>query len=267
MDMHWHMALAELPSGFPFGFLAAYFLSAYLMFGAGLLLSRRLFRFDLARQGLFGFGCGYSNLMLIGIPLVLTAWGESAVLPLFTIVAAHTLAMFPPLTYVLESDRRASGMGIRQILPALGGVARNQYILGILAGLAWNLSGVALPGSIDAVLGMFAASATPCALFCMGATLAHYRIAGELTAALTVSAIKVLVFPAVVWGIGGWVFSLDPMWLAVAVTVAAMPVGINIYLFAEQYDKGVALSATAIVLSTALSVFTLTAVLTILGVG
>lgn len=260
------MAVAELPAEFPLDLLAAYFLAAYGMFAIGMLVAGGVFRQHGSRRGLFAFGCSYSNLMLIGIPLVLTAWGEDAVLPLFSIVACHTLLLFTPLTMILEADRTGVASRLRSLAKALLGLARNQYIVGIVAGLAWNLLALPLPGSIDSVLAMFAASATPCALFCVGASLARQRIAGEVPAAAAIASLKLVLFPLLVWLLGRFVFDLPALWLAVAVTVAAMPTGINIYLFAEQYRKGVALASTATVLGTAASVVTVTLVLTLLGV-
>ncbi len=260
------MARAELPETVPVAFIASYFGAAMVMFAVGMLVARRGFGFDLARQGLVGFGCSYSNLMLIGIPLVLTTWGEDAVLPLFTIVALHTPVMFAPLTAVLEVSRSGGAGTGAALRAALGGLARNQYIVGILAGLAWNLLGLPLAGSIDAVLELFARSATPCALFSMGIALSQYRIAGEVPAALAVTLLKGVLFPALVWSAGTCLFAVDPAWLAVAVCIAALPTGVNIYLFAQQYQVGIGMSSTATVLSTAVSVLTLTVVLTLLGV-
>ena len=53
-------------------------------------------------------------------------------------------------------------------------------------------------------------------------------------------------------------------WQAVMVVMAALPVGINTYLFAERYECGQALAGTAVVLSTAVSVVTLSIVLSVL---
>ncbi len=259
------MALVELPGYFPIGFIASYFIAAYSMFIAGLLLARRLFGFNLAKQGLFGFGCGYSNLVLIGIPLVLTVWGERAVLPLFSIVAVHTVLMFTPLTAILEINRGDTTSIPKIVVAAVSGVARNQYIIGVMMGLVYNLLGLPLPGSIDSMLSLIADSATPGALFCMGASLSRYRIVGEVPAAITITILKGVVFPAVVWMLGS-AFGIDELWVAVAVVIAAMPTGINIYLYAQQYQSGVPLATTVTVVSTATSVFTVTIVLTLLGV-
>lgn len=261
------MSITDLPAYFPYRFVACYFLAAGFMFLLGTLLSKRLFYLPPAERALFAFGCSYSNLVLVGIPLVLTAWGDDAVLPLFTIVAFNTVILFTPLTMMLEADRHHRLPLIKQIGAALLGLIRNQYIASILAGLAVNLLGLPWPVALESILKMIAASATPCALFCMGATLARQRIAGEIRAASLISLVKLILFPASVWLLGHYLLGIDNDWLVVAVTIAAMPTGINIYLFAEQYQKGIALATTTTVLSTLFAVATVTVALTLLGAG
>ena len=73
--------------------------------------------------------------------------------------------------------------------------------------------------------------------------------------------LKTLVFPALVWLVAEGLLALDPMWQAVLVLMAALPVGINTYLFAEQYRTGVPLAAGSTVLSTGLSMITIPLIL------
>jgi predicted permease len=74
-------------------------------------------------------------------------------------------------------------------------------------------------------------------------------------------AIKLLVCPLAVWALATFIFEVPPLWAKVAILLAAMPVGVNVYLFGVRYDAGQAESATAILLSSILSVATLSAVL------
>ena len=59
---------------------------------------------------------------------------------------------------------------------------------------------------------------------------------------------------------------LQPLWLSVALIAAAMPTGINVYLFGLRYDTGSAPAATAILLSTRLLVVNVAVVLLFFGV-
>jgi len=52
----------------------------------------------------------------------------------------------------------------------------------------------------------------------------------------------------------------------VATLNAAMPAGANVYLVAQLYRAGVGLATNAVVISTAASVFSLSAILLLLGV-
>ena len=82
-----------------------------------------------------------------------------------------------------------------------------------------------------------------------------------LRGATLVVLIKNLLLPALVW----WVvhlLDLPAVWQAVLIVMAALPVGINSYLFAERYRALQPLAGSAVVISTALSVFTLSLVLT-----
>jgi malonate transporter and related proteins len=51
---------------------------------------------------------------------------------------------------------------------------------------------------------------------------------------------------------------LPPLWAGVATIFAAMPTGINAYLFATRYQVGVAATSSAIALSTVGSALTST---------
>ncbi|MCK5488908.1 MAG: AEC family transporter, partial [Gemmatimonadetes bacterium] len=73
--------------------------------------------------------------------------------------------------------------------------------------------------------------------------------------------------PAIVWLLATLVFDVAPLWTSVAVVMAALPTGINAYLFAERYDHGVATAATAVLLSTGLSIGTISILLYLLPAG
>uniref|UniRef100_UPI001952E008 AEC family transporter n=1 Tax=Enterobacter hormaechei TaxID=158836 RepID=UPI001952E008 len=63
------------------------------------------------------------------------------------------------------------------------------------------------------------------------------------------------------------VFALPPAWTGTVVLFAAMPAGINAYLFAARYGQGVGIASTSVALSTVLSVATTVVWLRVLGIG
>jgi len=60
------------------------------------------------------------------------------------------------------------------------------------------------------------------------------------------------------------VFELDKTWLTAMVIFAAQPLGVSVYVFAEQYKTGVSVSTTAIMISTLASMITIPLVIYLL---
>ena len=134
------------------------------------------------------------------------------------------------------------------------GADRNPIILGLAAGIVFNLLPVSLPPLLNTTLERFGAASLPCALFVLGASLTRYKIAGHLREAWTLVGLKMVVQPLLVALLAFGVFRLDPLWGAVAVMAAGMPVGVNAYIMAQKYETGVATLSTAVLLTTLFAV-------------
>ena len=78
---------------------------------------------------------------------------------------------------------------------------------------------------------------------------------------------KLVVHPAMTWVLVTYVFDMPPLWSKAAIILAALPVGALVFVIAQQYDVYVRRASTAIVVSTALSVATISLLLIVLGVG
>jgi malonate transporter and related proteins len=256
-----NMATTALPDAIAWGYLGSFYGGTAVAFALGMAITRVAFGGPFERQAIIGFGCAFGNSVLLGIPVVLTGLGEAASLPLFLLLAFHSALLFTVITVVLEvgGARREE---LREVpAKALGGLARNPILWGLLGGVAFNLLGLALPAAIERWSALVAGAAVPCALFSMGASLRAYRIAGALQPALVMVALKLVVCPLAVWALATFVFDVPRLWAKVAILLAAMPVGVNVYLFGVRYDAGQAETATALLLSSILSVATLSATL------
>lgn len=259
------MAQIELSGVIAWPLLAAYYSSAFLVYAAGFAVSRIGFGHGLRGCAIGGFTASFSNTVLLGIPLVLTVFGDRASLPVFLIVAFHSLLMFPIATVMLEF-RGGRGFRPRDIgVSTALGLVRNPILIGLVAGLALNLLGVGLPRAVDSLLEMLGRAAVPAALFAMGASLHGYGIRGPLPLSASLVALKLVLHPLLVWGVGRFVFGLDPLWLQVAVLVAAVPTGVNAYIFAQRYESIPEVAASSILIGTALSVATISALLLLWG--
>lgn len=259
------MAGIELPDDVAWGFLAAFYTGSFVCYGLGLAVGRMTGR-SLDDAAIHGMGAALSNTVLLGIPVILTAFGEEATLPIFLIIAFHS-ATFMPLTIALIQVGRGRRVSVAEEARALtAAVVRNPIIVGLAAGFLANLSGVELPGPVDRFAELLGAAAVPCALFAMGASLAGYPMRGALRPALALTTLKLLVHPLVVWVVAVPLLGLGGLPVKVAVLMAAMPSAVNVYLFGARYDAAPDVAARTVFLSSVLSVVTVSALLVAYGV-
>jgi predicted permease len=207
-----------------------------------------------------GFSAAQSNTVLVGIPIILKAFGDAGAVPLALLLAVHLPVTMTAATLLAEG-RNAS---LRQIGLKL---ATHPIIIGIVLGSAVRPFVGLTPQPLWTVVDMLAGAAVPCALICLGIALYRYGLESGLKLPLILSALKLGLHPLIVFVLATQVFSMPPAWAGVAVMFAACPCGINAYLFAERYKDGMAEASTAIALSTLLSVVTMIAWLAILGVS
>lgn len=220
-----------------------------------------------ALANVLALGSTYSNAVLLGIPLTLRAFGDSAAVPLFGLVAIHSATLFFLTTLLNET---ATGtVHLRTLLADTGRrLIANPILLGLLGGLAANALaravGAPLPPGLLMLTGAVRAVAPTAALVAMGLGLARYALRGALADAGLISATKLLVHPALV-AAAVLLLPMPVLSAKVAILVAALPSGVNVYLFAARFGHGEAASAGAILFTTLLSLATLSGVLWLLG--
>ena len=276
------MARLELPEDPEWGYLVAFYTASLVVYAFAAVLARTLFGRALREQAIFGMGAAFSNLVLIGLPVVLTAFGPEATLPMMVIIGFHS-ATFMPLTVLLiqadgtpgDPTRAGPGGGGavgwtsrgRRVLGVLGAVVTNPIILGIVLGLAANLAGITLWSGAQAILDFLGGAAVPCALFAVGASLAGLPVGGEAPESLVLTGVKLVLHPLLVWVIAVPFLGLEGLSVSVAIVLAAMPSAVNVYLFAARYDAAPGVAARTVLLTTLGSAVTLAVVLLLLGWG
>jgi len=255
------MSSIDLPHGIPWTLLCGYYVGTLASFAIGAAVARQALSRTLEEQGMMGFSTSYSNMALLGIPLVLTAFGDSAAVPLFTIIALHP-TLLVPLTALFVELGQNRHEEIR-LLPfqAIAGVLRNPIIIGLLAGLLANVLDIALMPAAESVIFSVGATAGTCALVSVGASLSQYKLTGTLSAAAIMVALKNFMHPLIVWSLTTHVFEIEPLWRNTAVVLAALPTGVNVYILARHYNVMAEDAAKTITMSTLTSTVTVTVLL------
>jgi malonate transporter len=242
---------------------AAYFGATLLVFGA--VTAWRWRGTSPVAAAVDGLAASFSNTVMIGVPLVALGWGADGVALLVSIIALHSLVMLTTATFLLEAAVAEGAPGLAAAR-ALRSALLSPIILPILLGLGWGATGLALPAAVDATLMLLATAAAPLCLVLLGASLSDARLRDTLAPALRLSALKLLAHPLLAWLLGRFVFGLAPLPLSIVVVTAALPIGANVFLFAQRYRGDAAAVSAAVTLSTLLAAPLLAVLLPLLPV-
>ncbi len=204
------------------------------------------------------------NVGFLGVPMLVLLLGPDAIGPVMLVLATD-LVVFGSLIVILITGSR-DGRIAWGVLRTVGlGLARNPMIVSIIAGFAWAALEWPIPAPLDAFFAILGGAATPGALFAIGASLAG-KSAERLSVAVWLSSCKLLLHPAAVAVAALLVFPVEPYAAAVMIAAAALPVAGNVYILAQHYGVAPQRVSASILISTAASIVTVTAVIAWLAV-
>jgi malonate transporter len=242
---------------------ASYYIPLFAVFVLGLLIGWLVLKRPLVEAMVIGLGSCFSNTVLLGVPIIPRALGEEALFPLFLLISVHGIIIFTAVTIAIEIARGRDAGLINLPKQVLGGLIGNPLIIGLGLGFLWRLTGLGIHPIAADLFHLVTTSVAPAALFVMGSSLASYSISGSIGPALLVTILKNTLHPLAVFLLGSWL-GLEMLWLSVATMLAAMPTGINMYLFASRYQVSPPTATTSIFISTVSSVITISIVITLL---
>ena len=254
------LAGADLPARVPWAFLAAFYLPSCAVFWLALRLAQSGLGWTRGEAGLAGMSACYANIVLLGLPLSHAAFGERGHLPLFILMATQSTLLFPLATYALEIYGQQRAGQVLFYGRAVGRLLANPVIVALALGFVVNLGALSVPVVVTRMLEMLGSAGPGCALVALGVSLAQYQLGGGWRDVAVLVLLKNIVCPFAVWGLGT-VLGLADLWLVTAVLMAAMPVGINTFIFASQYQVRQDAVAKIIVVSTLTSMVVVTVLL------
>jgi malonate transporter len=199
------------------------------------------------------------NIGFLGLPMLTLILGEAAIGPIMMMLAVD-LIIFSSLVVILVTGSQDGKMSIR-ILKTVGlGLIKNPMIVAMTLGLLCSGFDVTIPVPLNEFLAILGGAATPGALFAIGASLAtksaeRIEVAGWLTFC------KLVLHPAFVAFGALFLFSVDPYSAAVLIAAASLPVAGNVYMLAQHYSVAPQRVSAAILVSTAISIFTVSLVI------
>ena len=227
--------------------LAVYLAAALLIvfFTIAVTLSERVHLKDAAFGALVA---AFPNTGFMGVPLLVALLGNAAAGPVICTILAD-LFVTSSLCIALAQAHGAAGQGSRAAATrALRGALSNPLPWSIALGAVFSVAQLTLPGPADTGVRMLADSASPVALFTIGAVLwragQHAHTRTPVADFLPVALIKLFVHPLLVFGLGAGALALgaplSKFQLIVLTLAAALPSASNVSLLAERYaaDNG-----------------------------
>lgn len=248
----------DLGAIFSWAFVWAYFLATATVWA--LVAAVALMRRTGAEAAVFEAHTGViGNVGFLGIPMLALLLGPDAVGPVLLVLAVDLIVFSSVLTMLITGLRSGRvSLGTFRVLGT--GLAKNPMIVSTLLGILWGSTGWALPVPVNEFLTLLGAAATPCALFAIGASLAG-RGAERVEVAVWLSFAKLVLHPAAVAVAALYLFAIEPYAAGVMIAAAALPVAGNVFILAQHYGVAPQRVSTAILISTAASVLSVTGVI------
>ena len=189
-----------------------------------------------------------SNFVIFGYQVVANVYGagEAAVA---SVMAAIVVPLYNVLAVITLEYFTNSKNGLR---PVILGIIKNPLIIGAVAALLFQLSGLTLPAPLYTGLSDMAGMATPLALVVLGGTF-HFDALRRNAGALAIGTLgKIVVPPLVMVPIAAALGFRDANLLSLVI-VFASPAAVNSYTMAAAYGHDPELAGQLVVVTSVLS--------------
>ncbi|WP_277977948.1 AEC family transporter [Pantoea endophytica] len=248
-----------------------YFLAIWVVFFVTMLTQ------GVNRRGaIMALSATFSNIAMIGVPLINFTWGHEGLVVLFTLMSVHTLIMLTMVTSLIEfsitRERANHGSAlksdkIKTLVNTIGVSIKKTLLhpvpLPVICGILYSLTGMKIPTPIDNALLLLGQAFSPVALILVGMTLATSTSIARWRMPIMMAFAKNCLHPAVLFLIG-LLTHLSGLSLKVMIVTAALPIGANVYLFAHRYKVAQEEVTAAVAISTVVGLITLPLVLLLL---
>ena len=231
--------------------LAVSFILAVLSLTLSIVVGALFFQ---KKEGIERFGAAFSNAGFIGIPLVQMTLGEEAVFYVSSFVALLNILQWTYGVMVMTGDRSAI---------SVNKIKTNPIVISFLEGILLFFLPVTLPGEIQGIVGTVASMNGPLAMIVLGIYLAQMPLKTLFTdrMAYKCSIVRLIVIPLLTIVI---MMLFPAKYAAVKLTIliaAAAPVGSNVAIFAQIFEKDYLTAVKEVCLSTVFSVVSLPVVI------
>jgi len=192
------------------------------------------------------------NTLYMGIALVEVGFGKDQV-PAAALVGNIYLIIPLVLSILVVRYWHTKDHSIKDELMAF---LKNPLVLSVALGIALSFVPVehAAVASLKKTMQMLGSTSSPVALFALGGFLYGKFLKKDLHMVMFITALKMIVFPLVVFGI--YAYFAKGVSADMPVLLATMPVAVTTFVIAEKFKLNTALVGNAIVFATLMSFIT-----------
>lgn len=180
-------------------------------------------------------------------------------------IAAVAMAIMIPLinVFCVLIFTLYVGQNSNGITGTLKAIAKNPLIIGCVAGMLLNITGIGLPGWSASAFSIVSHAALPLGLLAVGFALNLNAVKEASWPLISSSVLKLLIMPVAATLIG-YLVGLSELEIAVLLLFAAMPTATSSYILARQLGGHAPLMAAITTAQTLLAMLTLPVVLQLL---
>ncbi|MCR5082350.1 MAG: AEC family transporter [Parasporobacterium sp.] len=209
--------------------------------------------------GEFVQACYRSSAAVLGIALITNIYGNAGMVPMMIIGAVPLFNIYAVLVLTFESP----GNKNKTVKDAVLGICKNPIIIAIIIGVICSMIDFEMPTMLESTISNIARMASPLALVVIGASFEGKKAIALLKPSITAAVVKLIVLPAIFLPIAIKMGYTNGHLVAILIMLGS-PSTPSSYVMAKSMGSEGTLTASAVVLTTLGSAFSLTVILFIL---
>jgi len=196
------------------------------------------------------------NMAFVGIPIIISAFGDIAAAKTAIIIAFMTPVN---VIFAIIFFKMLGGDGTRKNYGRIFlDFIRDPILIASVLGIVFSYFRLVIPDPIMNLLNILAGLAVPLALVTIGASFRFSHIKKNLRFLIPASFLKLLVEPFIAYFIGRYVFRMGALDVSIIVVLFAMPLAVAAYIMGKEYGSDSDFLSSSLIISTVSSAFTLT---------
>ena len=225
------------------------------LFYIGVFLFCRFYKRPANESLLLALSIAFPNTAFMGIPVLLSLFGEISLIPLAiaNLVATLIFCLTVLLLEITEDDNREKNL-LKKIIKVL---LTQPLLIAIVLGIIASLVEFRLPKAASAFLHQLGSTCGPCAMFILGEKILDLKFNSLKKRYIKLGLIaKLIIMPIIAYLILN-ILNVSPIWAASGILLMGLPAASTPYMLAIEKNICSEESSELIIISTAFSLITL----------